>query len=302
MGQSTAVAFVLCGGRRAHPPPTRSRTARVLDRAYLRSTLLEGAVRTAPDRKMNEMATYVLVPGAWLGAWAWQDTAHALTKLGHRALPLSLTGLGERAQHGGPDTDLDTHIEDITAFVEAQNLSDVTLVAHSYAAAPVSGAAGRLGRRLRRLVYVDSAPFSEGMSMLGLMPPERVARIRRQVAQDGEGWRLPLPPFEELGSERTLDGLGPAQRRLLRAQGMPQPFRTFEQPLASAAAPGPEVDRVVVACHDFTAMLDAGEPLLAGLNMSTWRRFDLATGHWPMLSVPGELAATLHEVACDHAD
>jgi hypothetical protein len=140
------------------------------------------------------------------------------------------------------------------------------------------------------------------MSMLGLMPPERVARIRRQVAQDGEGWRLPLPPFEELGSERTLDGLGPAQRRLLRAQGMPQPFRTFEQPLASAAAPGPEVDRVVVACHDFTAMLDAGEPLLAGLNMSTWRRFDLATGHWPMLSVPGELAATLHEVACDHAD
>jgi hypothetical protein len=49
-------------------------------------------------------------------------------------------------------------------------------------------------------------------------------------------------------------------------------------------------------------MLDAGEPLLAGLNMSTWRRFDLATGHWPMLSVPGELAATLHEVACDHAD
>ncbi|MFI2763515.1 alpha/beta fold hydrolase [Streptomyces echinatus] len=248
------------------------------------------------------MATYVLVPGAWLGAWVWQDTAHALTKLGHRALPLSLTGLGERAQLGAPDTDLDTHVQDITDFVETRNLSDVTLVAHSYAAAPVSGAAGRLGRRLRRLVYVDSAPFGEGMSMLGLMPPERVARIRRQVADDGDGWRLPLPPFEELGSERTLDGLGATQRRLLRAQGAPQPFRTFEQPLTSAVTPGPEVDRVVVACHDFTAMLDAGEPLLASLNMSPWRRFDLATGHWPMLSAPVELAAILHEATRERTD
>ncbi|MFE2046868.1 hypothetical protein ACFXAZ_39370, partial [Streptomyces sp. NPDC059477] len=62
------------------------------------------------------MATFVLVPGAWLGAWAWQDTARALRERGHTALPLTLTGLAEHADQGGPQTDLDTHISDITGL------------------------------------------------------------------------------------------------------------------------------------------------------------------------------------------
>ncbi|MGW5370774.1 alpha/beta fold hydrolase, partial [Streptomyces sp. NPDC004011] len=77
------------------------------------------------------MATFVLVPGAWLGAWAWEDTTRALRERGHTALPLTLTGLAEHADRGGPRTDLDTHIADITGFIERTDLRDVTLVAHS---------------------------------------------------------------------------------------------------------------------------------------------------------------------------
>ncbi len=40
-------------------------------------------------------------------------------------------------------------------------------------------------------------------------------------------------------------------------------------------------------------MLDAGVPMLAYLNQPPWRRFDLRTGHWPMLSAPAELARIL---------
>ncbi|MEV6839073.1 hypothetical protein AB0N17_31970 [Streptomyces sp. NPDC051133] len=83
------------------------------------------------------MATFVLIPGAWLGAWAWEDTARALRGHGRTVLPLTLTGLAERAE----------------------------------AAAPVTGTAGLLGDRLERVVYVDSAPFAAGMYMPDLMPP-----------------------------------------------------------------------------------------------------------------------------------
>jgi hypothetical protein len=54
------------------------------------------------------------------------------------------------------------------------------------------------------------------------------------------------------------------------------------------------VDRVLIACNDFRALLEAGVPTLAFLNQAPWRRFDLTTGHWPMLSAPTELADVLH--------
>ncbi|ROO87119.1 alpha/beta hydrolase family protein [Actinocorallia herbida] len=243
------------------------------------------------------MTTFVLVPGAWLGAWAWEDTADALRRHGHTALSLTLTGLAERAEEGGPQTDLDTHIADITDFVEKNDLREVTLVAHSYAAAPVTGAAGRLGDRLERVVYVDGAPFAAGMRMLDLMPPEAVDELGRQVAAHGDGWRLPMPPFEVLGLSSSLDGLDRGRRDALRARATPQPFGSYTQRLAGPAEPGPGVDRVLVACRDFQGLLDGGVPMLAFLNQPPWRRFDLATGHWPMLSASVELADVLHAAA-----
>ncbi|MFI0421179.1 alpha/beta fold hydrolase [Spongiactinospora sp. 9N601] len=240
------------------------------------------------------MATFVLVPGAWLGAWAWEDTTRALRERGHTVLPVTLTGLGERAGQATAETNLDTHIDDIVSAVDRHGLHDVTLVAHSYAAAPVAGAAGRLGSRLERLVYLDSAPFAEGMGMLDLMPPEAAEQLSKQVADHGEGWRLPVPSFEVLGSFGSLEGLGEEQRDLMRAKAVPQPFGTYEQRLTGLTEPGPGVDRVLIACNDFRALLDAGVPMLAFLNQPPWRRFDLSTGHWPMLSTPGELADVLH--------
>ncbi|MFF4653316.1 alpha/beta fold hydrolase [Streptomyces sp. NPDC001380] len=240
------------------------------------------------------MATFVLVPGAWLGAWAWQDTADALRERGHTALALTLTGLAERAEEGGPRTDLDTHIADITDFVGENDLREVTLVAHSYAAAPVTGAAGRLGDRLERVVYVDSAPFTAGMRMLDLMPPEAADQLGRQVAAHGGGSRLPMPPFEILGLSTSLEGLDEDRRDVLSARATPQPFGTYTQRLAGPVEPGPGVDRVLVACRDFQGLLDGGVPMLAFLGHAPWRRFDLSTGHWPMLSAPAELADVLH--------
>ncbi|MCC8245005.1 alpha/beta fold hydrolase [Saccharothrix luteola] len=239
------------------------------------------------------MATFVLVPGAWLGAWAWEETARALRERGHTAVAVTLTGLAERADLGGPQTNLSTHISDITDLVERQDLRDITLVAHSYAAAPVTGAAGRLGHRLERVVHVDSAPFAPGMCMLDLMPPQVADQLRQQVTALGDGWQLAMPPIDILGMSSSLDGLDEPELERLLARATPHPFGTYTQRLADPTDPGPGVDRVLIACHDFKALLDAGIPMLAYLNQPPWRRFDLPTGHWPMLSAPAELADLL---------
>lgn len=77
------------------------------------------------------MATFVLVPGWWLGAWAWQDVARGLAANGGNAYPVTLTGVAERAAEATPDVNVDTHVRDILEVIQARSLRDVVLVAHS---------------------------------------------------------------------------------------------------------------------------------------------------------------------------
>jgi len=79
-------------------------------------------------------ATYVLVPGFWLGAWVWRPVADSLSERGHVVHAVDLSGMGERAHLASPETDLTTHIDDVVHLLEQQNLHDVVLVGHSYGA------------------------------------------------------------------------------------------------------------------------------------------------------------------------
>ncbi len=89
------------------------------------------------------MATFVLVPGAWLGGWAWQRVTPLLRAAGHEVYPVTLTGLGERVHLGTSETNLETHIADVVNLIEFEDLRAVVLVGHSYAGCVITGVADR---------------------------------------------------------------------------------------------------------------------------------------------------------------
>ena len=74
------------------------------------------------------MATIVLVPGFWLGAWAWEEVARRLRAAGHDVYPVTLTGLAGRAGEATPRVNVDTHIADLTRLIAEHGLRDVVLV------------------------------------------------------------------------------------------------------------------------------------------------------------------------------
>ncbi|GDY59385.1 hypothetical protein SVIO_100080 [Streptomyces violaceusniger] len=134
------------------------------------------------------MATYVLLPGFWLGAWAWRPVADDLRGRGHDVHSLSLTGMGERAHLARPDTDPETHITDVLNLIRYEDLHDVVLVGHSYAGAVVvPGVADRMPDRISRLVFIDSGPLPDGMSHLEFTPPEEQSRNAELVRAEGAG-------------------------------------------------------------------------------------------------------------------
>src|SRR5687768_9916875 len=91
----------------------------------------------------------VLVHGAWHGGWCWQRVADRLEKTGScRTWTPTLGGLGSRRDELAPDVGLHAHADDIVELLEGEDLSDVVLVAHSYAGFVVREAADRVPTRV----------------------------------------------------------------------------------------------------------------------------------------------------------
>lgn len=244
------------------------------------------------------MATIVLVPGFWLGRWAWTEVAGALREAGHDVYPVTLTGVAERAGEASPEVDVDTHIADLRRIIEDNDLHDVVLVGHSGANMPVTGAADRFPDRFRRLVYVDTGPLLDGMAWIDFYPPEMQERYRRQVATEGDGWQLPVAPFEASADPVNLAGLSEGQLARIRELATPQPFGTGTQPLARPDVLPPIPSSLIASTftpEQLHAFADAGNPVF-GL-MSRMDVHHLPTGHWPMFSRPGELSALLDKIA-----
>jgi pimeloyl-ACP methyl ester carboxylesterase len=248
------------------------------------------------------MSTYVLLGGAWIGAWAWQRVTTELRSRGHTVYPLSLTGLGERAHLGGPDATLDTHITDVTSLIDFEDLDDVILVGHSYAGHLVTGVADRVPERISLLAYLDAGPSPDGAAFMDLQPPAAQELIERLVDEAGEGWRIPLPSWEELEGVMgaSLEGLGQDERDHMRAHATAQPLRTWTQPLSLKGSTREELPKLLITCSlplaQVRQMIAAGHPWFAALAGPQWSFRELRTGHWPMFSVPDDLASLLADL------
>jgi pimeloyl-ACP methyl ester carboxylesterase len=228
--------------------------------------------------------TFVLVHGAWHGGWCWSKVARLLLDAGHTVYAPSLTGLGDRAHLARPEVDLALHVEDVVSFIESEELRSVILVGHSYGGMVIAGAAARVTPRLAHLVYLDAFVPVAGQAVFDFMPAERAAALRQSAVEQGEGWRVPAFPPARFGvtSARDTEWL---TRRLV-----PQPLRTFEQPLLAVG--GERVKRTYIYCaKPAMGTFDAFAERLR--DDGKWVFHEVKTGHDAMITAPGEIAKIL---------
>ena len=242
------------------------------------------------------MAHIVLVPGFWLGAWAWEKVARPLREAGHDVHAVTLTGLGDRVHLAGPGVDLETHTTDIVNVIVFADLHEVILVGHSGAGIPVTQAADRIPERVARVVYVDIGPLADGMAAdrhaTAGGPQEEV---EKRVAAEGDGWKIPPPGFAEASEDPVdLAGLSEDDLALLRAAERPAAVRDGDA--ADAAVTARPVPETLVACMFPEAalrrMFADGHPMYAGFGPDP-QVVPLPTGHYPMFSRPADTARVL---------
>lgn len=169
------------------------------------------------------MATIVLAHGAWNGAWGWRKMRPLLAGAGHDFWTPTYTGLGERAHLAGPEIGLSTHIADIAGVIEAEELADVVLLAHSYGGMVATGVADRLRDRVARIIYVDAIVPRDGESVNDIMPTARTP------SGGPDDWLVEPAP---LSPDNTAEDV----EWLLRHR-IPQPSRCFSERISLAAEP-----------------------------------------------------------------
>lgn len=179
----------------------------------------------------------MVVAGAWLGAWAWDEVVSELRAAGHEAHALTLSGLAEKQ---GVPAGQRTHVRDIVDEVERLGLRDVVLVGHSYSGVPVGQAAERIGGRLARVVFVDANVPVDGRSFLDGFPSDH---IRKTLDENGGAWP-PLDPADYAGQGLTdeqitrivTDGTAHPGASSLNRPSWPTRWPTSPPPTSSACS------------------------------------------------------------------
>ena len=236
----------------------------------------------------NDKPAYVLVHGAWHGAWCWARVLPLLREAGHVAHAVTLTGVGERAHLLSPQVGIDTHIQDIVGLIEAEELNNVILVGHSYAGNLITCVADRLQQRcpslLKSLVYLDASIPNPGDSWSTPHTPETVKkRIDESKASGG----LSFPP-----PDASVFGLSDGDRDWVNRRQTPQPFRLYQEALHFDAARVAALPRTFIDCtNPPLATIDSARKRVR--SEPGWTVLEMATGHDPMVSAPRELAQLL---------
>ena len=225
----------------------------------------------------------VLVPGFWLGAWAWDEVLDRLRADGVDAVALTLPGLEpdhpDRAAVGLAD-----HVEAIEGALDLTgDRGRTVLVAHSGAAVPATVVLDRHPDAVDHVVWVDTVPVVDGYAMDASMTAAELPLSAR---------------WDDELEEGSMAGLTEEQLAVFRERAVPHPAGPIREAVSLHDDRRLDVPGTVVctafSAADYRSYAEQGVPFLAGL--LEHRRLDLVdlpTGHWPMWSEPERLAGII---------
>ena len=234
------------------------------------------------------MSTFILVHGAYHGAWSWQKIVPFMQQKGISVLTPTLSGLGENSYLLSPSVNLSTHITDIVDLLVREDLREVVLVGHSYAGFVISGVAEREPDRIAHLVYLDAMVPANGQKVFDIRPD-----LRSKVAEitfAGKIVKILRPPPPEVFGVTDPDDVAWVKPLLT-----PTPWACYEEPLALGELKILSIKKTYLL-NEIQALGASGRSHLDAYEKAQgegWSRMKIAGPHDSMITHPKSLAGTL---------
>jgi len=239
------------------------------------------------------MSVYVLVHGAWHGAWCWDKVVPLLERAGHKAIALDLPG------HGRDDTPIaqvtfDAYCNKVREIVEAQPGS-VILVGHSMGGRVVTQVAERRPDKIEAAVYLAAILLANGENTMPADPDTDETFIDRSVivSDDGIYQTLREDAIRELLFHDCSDDDAGRATALLESRQASQPMTI---PMRLTDENFGRVRKVYIECLQDRAVTPAQQRMMYTRTPCD-KVISMNASHSPFLSSPQELADHLASIS-----
>ena len=257
-----------------------------LSLALIAPALLAGCAND--DTGVTTHRSYLLVHGAWMGAWCWEQVAAGL-----RARGATITTVGLPA-HGAnqtplPGATLDAYVAKVRAAVDAAP-QPVILVGHSMGGMVVTGVAEVDGPKLAKVIYLGAYLPQDGQSLFDLASSDAASHLG-PVLQVDQASGLARLPAEDLQDLFIADGTADEAASVV-AHYRDEPLAPFVTPVHTTAAGWGAVPKAYIYTQDDHAVSFAlQQAMTAGVTMAATAT--IPTSHAPFLSDPALVVSTL---------
>jgi pimeloyl-ACP methyl ester carboxylesterase len=235
---------------------------------------------------------FVLVHGAWHGAWCWYNVQEQLIDIGHQATVLDLPGHGIRFEDP-LDISLEDYRDAVTDLLDTFR-EPVILVGHSMGGIVISMAAEARPDKISTLVYLAAFMVRNGQSLLDVAVTDTASLVLPNL--------IPLPEQGIIDINRTaiIDMFyhlsDPEFYYLAATLLRPDPIIPFDTPLQLTRENYGSVDRIYIYTTEDQAitpflqhMMTDAQPCLA--------TFSIRSDHSPFFSEPKKLRKILEDIA-----
>jgi pimeloyl-ACP methyl ester carboxylesterase len=231
--------------------------------------------------------TYVLVHGAWMGAWAWNAVAEDLRAGGAEVAVVELPAHGQDATPLA-ELGMNTYVDRVVEAIDAQD-RPVVLVGHSMAGMVIAQAAEARPERIRTLVFASAYLPQDGQSLLDLAYQDADAITGHHLVyhDDGTVGVAAEALAEVFCHDCDADALSELEAGYRAEPGMP-----LGEPVSLTEARFGSVPRVYIeTTADRAVSVGLQRQMVAATPVE--RVISLATSHTPMLADPAAFVSAL---------
>jgi pimeloyl-ACP methyl ester carboxylesterase len=240
------------------------------------------------------VARFVLIHGAFAGAWSWEPLVGALEPAGHTAEAFDLPGSGDDP----------TPVAEVTLEAYCERLSQVlagraepaVLVPSSMGGIVATQVAARPGERVAAIVYVAAFLPQHGQSLRDLtrLPEGKDDQVQANIVVEGDPKVATLPAAA--ARQAVYGCCSDQQAAWALERRRPQAVAPFDQAVDLSAGAFDAIPRSYVLCLRDRAIPPPLQRRMAAEG-GCEPVVELDTDHAPQISATAELAAALERLA-----
>jgi len=239
----------------------------------------------------STVSTFVLVHGAWHGAWCWYRIVPLLESAGHTVVTVDLPAHGTDTTPVGEVT-MDAHVERVGEALGAQD-EPAVLVGHSMGGAVITQTAEHYTDAIDRLVYLSGFLLGDGEKLLDYAETDEESVVTPNLIVDEDAGIASVA--DEAVREAFYADCSDEDVALAKSLHRPEPLAGLVTPMDTTESGFGSLPRIYLGCERDNAITPATQAAMRdGLPCDDVLELD--TGHSPFFSAPGDLVESLDEL------